>query len=175
MGRNQGERSRPVSERDAGEADSTSDEVAELLEGAETPETRSAGTAVEAVPSGPQTMPGSASDREERVDMPKPVGAAQDLRNLAPKKDPPRVGRSLPKYQIQKGATALETVLKRGINRGDVEAVEAVELFRVAKGGRVMLHGRICEINLNARVTRLTHDLQALRLQGIELELVGRD
>lgn len=176
MARRKTGRSRPVSEKDAGETSGSSDEVAELLDGAETPEGVSSGP-VEAVASGAQPMPGSASDREERAEPAKPKKETskktkKDLRALAPKKGAPKNRRALP--PTKPGPSALETVLSRGVDPGDTETIAPVELFRVTKGGRAMIGGRLCEIKVNARITRLTHDLKTLRLQGIELELVGR-
>ncbi len=175
MARRKTGRSRPVSEKDAGETSGSSDEVAELLDGAETPDVSSG--PVEAVASGAQTMPGSASDREDPATPAKPKKEPskrekKDLRKLAPKKGAPKNRRALP--PTKPGPSALETVLSRGVDPGDTETIAPVELFRVTKGGRAMIGGRLCEIKVNARITRLTHDLKTLRLQGIELELVGR-
>ncbi len=176
MARRKTERSKPVSEKEAGEKSGSSDEVAELLDGAETPEGVSSGP-VEAVASGAQTMPGSASDREDPATPAKPKKEPskrekKDLRKLAPKKGAPKNRRALP--ETQPGPSALETVLSRGVDPGDTSAIAPVELFRVTKGGRAMIGGRLCDIKVNARVTRLTHDLKTLKLQGIELTLVGR-
>lgn len=176
MARRKTERAKPVSEKDAGEKSDASDEVAELLDGAEAPE-GVAGGPVEAVASGAQPMPGSASDREETPEAEKPKKELskkekKDLRKLAPKKGAPKSRRELP--AVKPGKSALETVISRGIDPGDTDAIAPVELFRVTKGGRAMIGGRLCQIKVNARVTRLTHDLKTLKLQGIELELVGR-
>jgi hypothetical protein len=162
-----------VSEKEAGENTEDGDDVAELLDGAEVPATAAAAP-VEAVASGPQGMPGSASDREESVDAAPVEHARTDLQKMAPKKAPPKAGRDLGKYNVRGPESALEQVIARGIDPGDVGAIAPVELFRVAKGGRAMIGGRLCTISQNARITRLTHDLESLKQQGIELELVGR-
>ncbi len=173
MARRKTERSKPVSEKEAGAKSDSSDEVAELLDGAEAPEGVSSGP-VEAVASGAQPMPGSASDREEPATPEKPKKelskkAKKDLRKLAPKKGAPKNRRQLPPQP-----SALERVISRGVDPGDTDTIAPVELFRVTKGGRAMIGGRLCEIKVNARITRLTHDLKTLQLQGIELELIGR-
>lgn len=172
MARRKTGRAQPVSEKEAGTSRGENDEVAELLDGAEAPDAPSA--PVEAVASGPQPMPGSASDRETPAEASKPAepSSKKDLRALAPKKAAPKSSRDQPK--LVPGASALQTVISRGIDPGDTKAIEPVELFRVTKGGRAMIAGRICTVKQNARITRLTHDLKALKLQGIELELVGR-
>lgn len=176
MARRKTERSKPVSEKDAGEKSGSSDEVAELLDGAEAPEGVSSGP-VEAVASGAQPMPGSASDREDPPEPEKPKKELskkekKDLRKLAPKKGAPKNRREPP--ALKPGQSALEQVISRGVDPGDTTGIAPVELFRVTKGGRAMIGGRLCEIKVNARVTRLTHDLKTLKLQGIELELIGR-
>ncbi|HHH29035.1 MAG TPA: hypothetical protein ENK57_11925 [Polyangiaceae bacterium] len=170
MARRRAPRSKPVSEKAAGEDSGKGDDVAELLDGAKTPDAVPA-SPVEAVASGPQEMPGSASDKERRAD-PKsaPKESQKDLRKLAPKKKQPEE----PGYQVQTGASALETVIARGIDAGDTKSIDPVEIFRVTRGGRAMIGGRLCTISTNARVTRLTHDLKQLRMQGIELALIER-
>lgn len=169
MARSKRGRSKPVSEKDAGEKAKASDDVAELLDNAATPE----GTPepAEAVASGPQPMPGSASDTEEPAKTKKATQKpGKDLRKLAPKK--PKKSRKHP--GIMPGASALQTVLARGIDPGDTSTIAPVEVHRVTKGGKAMISGRLATIKEGARLTRLTHDLNNLRLQGIELTLVDR-
>jgi hypothetical protein len=172
MARSKRGRSKPVSEKDAGETVEASDDVAELLDSAATPEGEPA--PAEAVASGPQPMPGSASDRETRVEPPKKAKKTKkDLRNLAPKKAAPTKGRH-PGMSTKPGASALQQVLARGIDKGDTTTVAPVEMHRVTKGGKAMISGRLCQIKEGARITRLTHDLENLRLQGIQLTLISR-
>lgn len=168
MARRKESRAQPVSEKEAGEKSSAGDEVAGLLEGAEPPASMPDGP-VEAVASGHQPMPGSASDKETRVATAPKAPTNRNLRELAPKK--PAKG---PGGQPKNGPTAIERVVSRGIDSGDTSSVAPVELFRVSRGGRAVINGKLCTVSTNARITRLTHDLESLKLQGIEFDLVGR-
>lgn len=171
MARSKRGRSKPVSEKDAGEKAEASDDVAELLDSAAAPEGEPA--PAEAVASGAQPMPGSASDRETRETPKKKKKSKKDLRDLAPKKAAPTKGRHLG-IDVRPGASALQQVLARGIDPGDTSTMEPVEVHRVTKGGKAMIQGRLALLKEGQRCTRLTHDLKNLRLQGIELTLIDR-
>lgn len=166
-------RSKPVSERDAGSQGSGDDDIGAVLAG-ETPPDGPETPPVEAVASGPeaQPMPGSASDREMPHE-PEPPAARTDLRSLAPKKSIPEK-RDPIRMAVKPGASALDKVIARGINPGNTKSVEPVETFLVTKGGRVLIGGRLATVSEGQSVTRLTHNLEELRRQGIALELVAR-
>jgi hypothetical protein len=168
-------RSKPVSEREAGEDPAATDDVAELLDGVSSDE-GAVDTPVEAVESGPMNA-GSAHEvtvehkpESPSHDMDESVKA--DLRKLAPKKAATKGGRKLPKYQIK--TTAHAQVMQRGISTGDTSKIAPVEKWRVEQGGRLMVEGRLCMVARGAIVTRLTHDLKKMREAGIELVLIGQ-
>lgn len=120
-------------------------------------------------------FPGSASNTEvkEAAAPKRRAKAAKDMQAFAPKKGSPQKVRPVaPKAQ---GAdAALRATASRGIDPGDTSAMAPVEVWRVMEEGWIVRRGLRTKLSRNARITRLTHDIESLQAQGIKMEIVHR-
>lgn len=95
--------------------------------------------------------------------------APKSMKDSVPKVEKKKK-RSDREYKIQKQAHG--NVMDQGIELGDTGAIPPVKDWRVVSDHRLMLNGRTITMKAGQIVTRLTHDLDSLKRQGVVLEAV---